>query len=102
MQAPRRPPGWPEPRLRVSAVASGVRHRGQIRVAEVDVYVAGVVVTAFVTRPQLGHPTGASRVLGPFRRGGQTVRFSSAALGFEVAQAAVEAAEYADARGWLA
>ena len=102
MQAPRRPPGWPPTRVRLSAVASGLYHRGPVRVAEVDVYVSGVVVTGRVTLPSAGHPTGAVRVLGPFRRGTQTVEFSSAALGFEVAQAAVEAAEYADARGWLA
>lgn len=61
-----------------------------------DIYVAGVVVTALVRRVGCGD----DRIVLPYTRGDCGVRFSDAALAAEVAQAAIAAVENAEARGW--
>ena len=104
--APGRPPRFTPPaaearpaaRPHVSAVATGAFKLARGRIVDVDVHVDGVVVRALVRLVGGGD----ARVVLPFLRGDAGVRFSDPAVTHAVNRAAVEAAQYADQRGWLA
>lgn len=87
------PPRPAEHRPRVSAVATGAFRIGRVRIAEVDVHVAGLVFSLLVR---------GEAVVPPMRRGEAAVTFTDPALDREVRRVAVEAAQDAERRGWLA
>ena len=93
-------PAPPRPAVRphVSAVATGTFKLARARIVDVDVHVDGIVLRALV-RLVGGED---ARVVLPLLRGDAGVRFSDPAVTHAVNRAAVEAAQYADRRGWLA
>lgn len=93
----RRRPTAPEAepsRPTVSAVATGSFEMGPGPLTvEVDVLAAGLVFTVLVR---------AGRVVGPMHRGERAVRFTDRRLAADAHRAAIEAAQDALRRGWLA